>query len=467
MSQKKNRIRRNIWYFLKPSVGKLLGILMAAYFVFTFFSIRNRVQVNFYEVEEGSLVKEHIYTGIILRDETIVNSADNGYIYYYVADGRKVANGNRVYSIDETGDLMNYLNTHASEIEVLNSSKVTDIRTELLHDSRSFSDRDFKTLYTLKDTLDAHVIEYASMNIFSSMSEQMRESGINFREYRSDTTGTVCTYTDGYEDVSETELSSSLFNQSAYKRDVIKSGDTVTTGNPAYKLITSENWMIAFPMDKEDVDEFRGRDTLRISFSDKDFSTQAGFKVISGADGNQYGLLSLDSYQIQFTSDRFVKFEIVTNDVSGLKIPDKSITTKDFSIIPVRFLTMDENGNQGFYKAVVSESGTGTQFVIPEIYNTDEEYCYVDCKDDTVLRPGDYVISSPSDTEDRYQIGPVKGLKGVYNINKGYAVFKKVEILESANGYSIVRKNSSYGLSVYDHIVLDTETVHDGQLLYR
>ena len=128
---------------------------------------------------------------------------------------------------------------------------------------------------------------------------------------------------------------------------------------------------------------------------------------------------------------------------------------------------MDENGNQGFYKAVVSESGTGTQFVIPEIYNTDEEYCYVDCKDDTVLRPGDYVISSPSDTEDRYQIGPVKGLKGVYNINKGYAVFKKVEILESANGYSIVRKNSSYGLSVYDHIVLDTETVHDGQLLYR
>jgi len=55
-------------------------ILMAAYFVFTFFSIRNRVQVNFYEVEEGSLVKEHTYTGIILRDEQIVEAADNGYI---------------------------------------------------------------------------------------------------------------------------------------------------------------------------------------------------------------------------------------------------------------------------------------------------------------------------------------------------------------------------------------------------
>ena len=216
-----------------------MGILMAAYFVFTFFSIRNRVQVQFYEVEEGSLVKEHIYNGIILRDETIVNAEDNGYIYYYVADGRKVAGGSRVYSIDETGDLMNYLNTHASEIEVLNSSKVADIRTELLHDSRSFSNREFKTLYALKDSLDAHVIEYASMNIFSSLSDEMRESGISFREYRSDTTGTVCTYTDGYEEISETELSSSLFNQSAYKRDILKSGDTVTAQHPSMSFCSA------------------------------------------------------------------------------------------------------------------------------------------------------------------------------------------------------------------------------------
>lgn len=467
MAHVKNGFNHTILNILKPSVGKLLVILMAAYFVFTFFSIRNRVQVNFYEVEEGSLVKEHTYTGIILRDEQIVDASDNGYIYYYVADGRKVANGNPVYSIDETGDLMNYIQTHASEIEVLNSSKISDIRTEMLHDSRSFSDRDFKTLYQIKDTLDAHVIEYASVNIFSTLSDEMRADGIRFKEYYSDTTGTVCSYTDGYEEISETDLGSSLFDQSSYDRKILKSGDIVTAGEPAYKLITSENWKIAFPLDKEDVQEFGDKDSLRISFSDKGFSTQAWFKIISGADGNQYGILSLDSYQIQFTSDRFVKFEIVTNDVSGLKIPDKSITTKNFSIIPIRYLTADENGNQGFFKAVVGESGTGTQFVIPDIYNTDEEYCYVDCNEKSSLQTGDFVCASSSDTEDRYQIGPLKELKGAYNINKGYTVFKKVEILESANGYSIVRKNSSYGLQVYDHIVLDTETVHDGQLLYR
>ena len=74
---------------------------------------------------------------------------------------------------------------------------------------------------------------------------------------------------------------------------------------------------------------------------------------------------------------------------------------------------------------------------------------------------------SGTDQKGMYQIASRMSLDGVYNVNKGYTVFRKVEILETANGYSIVRKGSSYGLQVYDHIVLDASMVHDGQLLYR
>ena len=66
-----------------------------------------------------------------------------------------------------------------------------------------------------------------------------------------------------------------------------------------------------------------------------------------------------------------------------------------------------------------------------------------------------------------YCISAKMPLKGVYNINKGYTVFRKVDILESSNGYSIVKKNSVYGLSTYDHIVLDASVIGDGQLIYR
>ena len=82
------------------------------------------------------------------------------------------------------------------------------------------------------------------------------------------------------------------------------------------------------------------------------------------------------------------------------------------------------------------------------------------------ISSGDKLVKA--DSSETYVVGAdTATLKGVYNVNKGYAVFKRIEPLEKANDYCIIRKNSSYGLSVYDHIVLDAETVNEGQLIYR
>ena len=56
---------------------------------------------------------------------------------------------------------------------------------------------------------------------------------------------------------------------------------------------------------------------------------------------------------------------------------------------------------------------------------------------------------------------------GVYNINKGYADFKQIIILENNEEYSIVKSNTTYGLNVYDYIVLDAETVEDNDFIYE
>ena len=58
-------------------------------------------------------------------------------------------------------------------------------------------------------------------------------------------------------------------------------------------------------------------------------------------------------------------------------------------------------------------------------------------------------------------------MEGVYNMNKGYTVFKQIAILASNNEYYVVRKNMDYGLSDYDHIVLDASTVEEGKLIYQ
>ena len=120
---------------------------------------------------------------------------------------------------------------------------------------------------------------------------------------------------------------------------------------------------------------------------------------------------------------------------------------------------------QALTKEVYSEAGTSIVFVPTTIYYSDEEgNCYIEGTEDG-LKAGDYIVKA--DTNERYQIGATASLEGVYNINKGYAVFKQIDILSSNEEYYTVKKNMPYGLSVYDHIVLDASTVEEGQLIYQ
>ena len=72
-----------------------------------------------------------------------------------------------------------------------------------------------------------------------------------------------------------------------------------------------------------------------------------------------------------------------------------------------------------------------------------------------------------AENEGRFQISASASLQGVYNINKGYAVFKQIEVLASNDEYYTIRKGVSYGLAVYDHIVLDASTVEEGKQIYQ
>ena len=58
---------------------------------------------------------------------------------------------------------------------------------------------------------------------------------------------------------------------------------------------------------------------------------------------------------VQFISDRFAEFEVVSEAEEGLKIPAASVTTKDFFTIPVEFAASggdESSARTGFYKEV-------------------------------------------------------------------------------------------------------------------
>lgn len=166
---------------------------------------------------------------------------------------------------------------------------------------------------------------------------------------------------------------------------------------------------------------------------------------------------------ISFSTDRFIDLELITEEEQGLKIPNSAIVEKEFFLIPKDYITKGGNSsNDGYLKETYLEDGTiTTEFVQTTIYQeTDDEY-YVD---DISLAIGDYIIK-PESTE-KYPISKRGTLVGVYNINKGFADFSQIKVLYQNDEYSIVQSNTKYGLSVYDHIVLDAATVNEDEFIY-
>ena len=83
--------------------------------------------------------------------------------------------------------------------------------------------------------------------------------------------------------------------------------------------------------------------------------------------------------------------------------------------------------------------------------------------DSSWLNAGD--ILCKKEGQETYTVGKRATLIGVYNMNKGYADFKQINILYQNDEYAIVNSNTRYGLSVYDYIVLDASSVSDDQFI--
>ena len=147
----------------------------------------------------------------------------------------------------------------------------------------------------------------------------------------------------------------------------------------------------------------------------------------------------------------------------GLKIPVSAVADVEFYLIPKEYAAISDD-KTGFNKVTYSEENGNRQitFVETDIYQeTDTDY-YVSME---AFEPGDHLAGA--DTTEEYTISRKGTLTGVYNVNKGYADFKQIQILYQKE-YCIIQSNSKYGLAVYDHIILDAGTVNkDKEILYN
>lgn len=466
MAKKKNskivRYRRP----LNINVGMIIFAIIFVYMLFSVYTYMKKDKIQFYEVVEGNIVNDHAYNGIVLRDEDVQYTDRAGYINYYIREGKRAGIGTRIYSIDESGSMAAFLEDNPEANITLTDANVADIKRQLSSFSMGWSNYRFDEMYDLQSTLEAAIMEYVNFNALGSLDALLEQTGTTFHQVKAPASGVVSYAIDNYEGLDASQISEASFERGGYAKAITKAGQLIENGAPVYKLITSDNWSIVFPLSEQDVAEYTGKDSLHVSFDSNGLEADGKFSILVGSDGKQYGKLDFNQYMVQFVSDRFVRFEIDSERVGGLKIPVTAVTEKNFYLIPVDYLAHGgDSSDTGFMKESYSEEGTTVEFVPATIYYSTDEYYYIDMSEQGEFHAGDYVVK-PESTE-RYQIGSSASLQGVYNINKGYAVFKQIEILNSNDEYYTIRKNMDYGLSVYDHIVLNAETVYEGELIYQ
>ena len=452
-TKRKNKISG--WFRKIPlNIGTFIFGALFVYMVITVILYLTADHIQSYQVTAGPLSNNKTYTALAIREESVVNTNVAGYITYYARENSKVGKSGAVYTLGDT--------PAQAAVNELTEQDYAGIRSSIAGFASTYDSDNFYDVYNYKYELEGSSLQYSGLQTDDSTETTQTANGQTI--YRAAQDGIVVYAVDGYEGITADQLTSDLFSKKNYQITNLQKERKVSSGDPVYKLITSETWSVVIPLSTDQIVSLAEKKTIRVKFL-KDDATQTGLlTIVTGEDGNYYGKITFSRGMIRYSGDRFLNIELVTNTQTGLKIPLSSIVKKNFYVIPKEYIATDEeDGNAGFYRKVTRRGkDDSSEFVKATIYQEDDDYYYVDM--DT-FQDGDVILKP--DSQSVYEIKEKKALEGVYCINKGYAVFRKIVMIEQNDEYCIVETGTTYGLSQFDYIVRNGNTVKEDDILFK
>ena len=459
--------RDNVIVFPKQSKFNIAIIILLTVFVYMIvcvYSFLSKEQIVGYEVREGTLIEENRYEAVILRDEQLVTADKTGYVSYFATEGERIGVGNLVYTMDESGTVLEYTETSNLGENSLSESDRDTFRETLDNFVENYNRQDMSSLYQLETTIQNQTQKIANNRLLTNLENVSSLNGLVQYHY-ADHAGNVAYWTDGLEDLTATEVNSTLFEKKEYAVNYLSGNRLVGIGENVYKLYDSEQWSVAFSVPEEEIArKYLEEEVLYVRFLKNDISLWGNVSLVPNSEGETVVVLSFQSGSINFAMDRFVEIEISTDEEMGLKIPVSAIAEKEFFLVPDTFvLYVEEEDTYYIHVESYMEDGTKT------IKNTEvSPYSLKDGKyylDDISLTVGARLLKA--DSTETFTVSEKASLTGVYNMNKGYADFKQITVKKQNESYAIVESNTQYGLNVYDYIVLNASAVSDDDFLYE
>ena len=450
------------------NIGLSIFFVIFIYILIQIVRALGREQKSIYEVTRSSIDNNITLTALSLREENVVTTPSAGYISYYVKDFNRASKSDIVFSIDQTGNVSNKISTEKDDIITFSKEDYSSIRNEISLFQIGFNLNEYSHIYDFKLDLENTILEISNKNALADLDQNIiSNTSSTFQLFQNTQAGIVAFYVDGYESKNLETLTSSDFEEENYKKTRIMSGDLVAANSPVYKVITSDDWHLVCEITDSQRQKLEQLSKVKLYIPRDKSTVIADFSIIE-QNGMILADFQMNKNMARFADCRFLDIEIIMEDFEGLKIPNTSIVKKDFYKVPVYYLTQGANSSDSLQfnrQAWDDENGVymEPQVVEVPIYYMDSEYCYINPND---VHPNDILIRENSSQTLRIGECVYGQLEGVYSVNKGYATFKRIVILDQNTDYAIIKEGVDYSIAMYDHIIIDSTTIEENAIIY-
>ncbi len=458
--------RRNDAGQFKVNIGTIVfGVIFIYVLIHVIMALRAE-RLAIYEVQNSYIDTNITTTALIVREEKLINTDSSGYVSYYVRDGEKIGKNKTVYTIDETGSVYDQLKDATSDELEMSDEALTEVRTRISTYENYFNYSDFSELYNFKYDIENAVLELTNEALIEQLTalDDDTTSVATYKKVSTTDSGIITYYKDGYENFNVKKFKAKDVDKTIYKKTTLKTGEIINSGDPVYKLVTSENWKLVAPITKEESKRLKEKDTIEINISNSSKNIICNFELVK-QDEEHFAIISLSQQMVNYINERYIDIVIFMEQNNGLKIPNTSITEKKVYKIPIDFLSngSDSAEKEFFNVKMLDDKGEITvKQVNPDIYITDDKYCYVDPND---FADDDVIINTDTNDTIALTSADTRKIEGVYCVNQGVASFRCIDVLFQDDEYTIVKADVPYSIAWYDRIVLNQSTVTENQII--
>lgn len=423
--------------------------------------------LSLYEVQAGNAGSDTSTVAMILRPETVYRTEQAGYLNYYYREGARITKNTKVYSVNDSSELQDILNLN-EENSILASNDLMRLKGNVRAFCSDYSDDVFSACYSLREEFLSDYLRYRDVSMLDSLENQI-SSDHAFYTVHSDQSGMISYYSDLYDGYTVEMLTGNEFTEERQTvPEYSKPVGICAIDRFAYKLIPNDSWQLVIQVSEEDMNRIKkDGSTINFRIMGDELSYEKSYEELR-IGGASYLLVNMDRYGSNYLDERFLDVTLFLSAKDGLKIPESSILTKDIYQIPERFFMQgggasDELGvSLEYFDAELGEIRPDFRPVTPLF--KENGYYYVAVEE---LESDQYINSAglTGEPERAMLYSFITSMEGVYNMNNGYAVFRRIQRITDVEDYVLVRDGLDGGVALYDHIVLDVSAVSNDIIL--